>query len=132
MKKNEDEGWLLYKDLADKTSQWDPTPKKFRTNDPRSSKEGAQNITTEAKLAVVMRRLAALETKESVSVNKVSPTPSAGCTYCQAMNHVFEKCPIFIAHQNFPELMNAAFTRPTNNPYSSTYNPGSRNHLNFS
>ena len=29
LKKNEDEGWLLYEDLADKTIQWEPTPKKL-------------------------------------------------------------------------------------------------------
>ena len=54
MKKNEDEGWLLYKDLADKTIQWEPTPEKFMTNDPSSYQGGAHsidtNISTEAKL----------------------------------------------------------------------------------
>ena len=81
------------------------------------------NIATETKLAVVMRKLEALETKEPVSMNQVSPTPSAGCTYCQDMNHVFEECPIFIAHQTLPEHMSAAFTRPANNPYSSLIIP---------
>jgi len=31
------------------------------------------------------------------------------------MNHVFEECPIFQAQQQFPEPMNAAFSRPNNN-----------------
>ena len=44
MKNNEDEGWLLYEDLADKTIQWEPTPEKFRTNDPNSSKGGVHSI----------------------------------------------------------------------------------------
>ena len=44
LKKNEDEGWLLYEELADNTIQWEPTPKKFRTNDPNSSKGGAHSI----------------------------------------------------------------------------------------
>ena len=44
LKKNEDEGWLLYEDLADKTIQWEPTPEKFRINDPNSSKGGAYSI----------------------------------------------------------------------------------------
>ena len=44
LKKNEDEGWLLYEDLADKTIQWEPTLKKFGTNDPSSSKGGACSI----------------------------------------------------------------------------------------
>ena len=47
--------------------------RKFRTSDPSSSKGGAYsikaNIATEAKLAVVMRRLEDIEIKESVSVN---------------------------------------------------------------
>ena len=75
-----------------------------------------------------------LEAKESVSVSKVSPTlpPMVGCTYCQAMNHVFEECPVLLAHQMLPEHMNAAFTKLTNNSYSQTYNPGWRNHSNFS
>ena len=67
LKMNEDVGWLLYEDLADQTIQWEPTPKKFRTNDPSSSKGGAHSIEAnkamEAKLAAVMRRLEALKTK---------------------------------------------------------------------
>ena len=70
MKKNEDEGWLLYEELADNTIQWEPTPEKFKTNDPTSSKGGVHsivaNVATEAKLAAVMRRVEALETKEPV------------------------------------------------------------------
>jgi len=58
LKKNKDEGWLLYEDLADKIIQWEPTPEKFRTSDPSSSKGGAHSIeayiATKAKLAVVM------------------------------------------------------------------------------
>ena len=92
LKKNEDEGWLLYEDLANKTIQLEPIPGKFRTNDPSSSKGDAHfievNIATKAKLAVVMRRLEALETKEPVLVNQVSPTLSADCTYCQPVDHV--------------------------------------------
>ena len=141
LKKDETDGWLLYEQLAENTIQWEPTPEKFRTNDPTSSKGGIHsieaNIATDAKLAAVMRRLEALETKEPVSVNQVSPTSSAGCTYCQDRNHVFEECPVFIAHQCLPEHTSAAFTRPANNPpannpYSPTYNPGWRNHPNLS
>jgi len=51
------------------------------------------SIATEAKLANIMRRLEVLETKDLISINQFSPTPSAGCTYCQGMNHVFEECP---------------------------------------
>jgi len=48
------------------------------------------------------------------------------------MNHMFEECPIFYAQQIFSEHMNAAYSRPHNNPYAQTYNFGCRNHSNFS
>jgi len=48
------------------------------------------------------------------------------------MNHVFEECSIFNAQQMYPENMNAAFSRPQKNSYAQTYNPGRRNHSNFS
>ena len=28
-----------------------------------------------------------------------------GCTYCQAMSHVFEEYPVFLAHRTLPEHM---------------------------
>ena len=91
-------------------------------------------ITYKAKFDSMSQRLEALKTKDPASVNQVSPKQStfAGCTYCQTMNHVFEECLVFLAHQTLSESMNAAFARPTNNPYSQTYNPGWRNHRNFS
>ena len=57
------------------------------------------SITNEAKLANLARRLEALKTKEPSPVNQVSPNqfPTPGCTYCQAMNHMFEECPVFQA-----------------------------------
>ena len=101
-----------------------------------SSKKGLhsieESIGNEAKLANVMRRLEALKTKDPVFVNQVGSTPSAGCIYCQVMNHVFEEYPLFMAHQMLPEYMNTIFSRPTNNPYSHTYNSDWRNHPNFS
>ena len=33
LKKSKDKGWLLYKDLADKTIQWEPTQEKLKTNE---------------------------------------------------------------------------------------------------
>jgi len=127
----------IFEDLAKKTIQWKPTPDKSRNSNPISSKGGLHfikmSITVEAKLASVMRRLEALETKEPVPVNQVSPTQTLtlGCTYYQGMNYVFEECPIFLAHQILPEHMNVAFSRPNNNPYLQMYNPGWRNHPNF-
>ena len=84
------------------------------------------SIAVEVRIANLARRLKVLETKEPSPINQVKPNqfPSPGCTYCQAMNHVFEECPVFQAQQHFSEPMNAAFSRPKNNPYAPMYNPG--------
>jgi len=112
--------------------------RKFRNTNPISSKGGCHSIESsidvKGRIANLARRLKLLETKESVPVNQVSPNPisNSGCTYCQAMNYVLEECPVFHAQQMLLEPMNAAFLRPHNNPYALTYNPGWRNHPNFS
>ena len=103
-----------------------------------SSKGGLHSIESfkanEAKLANLARRLKVLETKEPSSVNQLSPNqfPTPGCTYCQAMNNVFEECPVLNTQQMYPEPINAAFSRPQNDSYAQTYNHGWRNHPNFS
>ena len=123
-------GENIYEELAEKTLQWEPTNEESRTANPISSKRGIHLIedfkTTEAKFANIMQRLEAIETKRLVPVSQVSPTLSSttGCTYCRAMNHVFEDCPIFQDQQMLTEPMNAAFSRPHNNPCAPTYNPG--------
>ena len=80
-----------------------------------------------------MRRLELLEAREPNSVNQVNPTQvtSPGCTYCHALTYLFEECTVYQAQQMFPNSMNAAYTRPNYSPYSKTYNPGWRNHPNF-
>jgi len=69
-----------------------------------------------------MRRLELLEAKEQDMVNQVNPPQmtNPGCTYCYALNHVFEKCLVYLAEQMLPDSMNTAFFRPNNNPYSKT------------
>jgi len=48
-----------------------------------------------------MGRLKALKTKEPAPVNQVSLTQISTpcCTCCQAMNHVFEECLVFLTQQ---------------------------------
>ena len=44
-----------------------------------------------------------------------------------------EECLAVEGQPNFgPEQVNATFGRPRNDPYAPTYNPGWRNHPNFS
>ena len=102
LQKDENEEWDLYENLAEKTIQ-EPTSETSRNPNSISSKGGLHSIESsianEAKLANLVRRLEALETKEPSPVNQVSLNqfPTSGCTYYQAMNHVFEECPVFQA-----------------------------------
>ena len=65
MKKDENEGWEIYEDLAEKILQWEPTNKESRTANPISSKRGLHliedSIASEAKFANIMRRLEAIK-----------------------------------------------------------------------
>ena len=92
------------------------------------------SIAVEAKITQLMRRLELLEVREPNLVNQVNPTQmsSPGCTYCDALTHIFEECPIYQAQQMLPDSMTAAYIRSNYNPYSKTHNPGWRNHYNFS
>jgi len=73
---NQNEGWDLYEDLAEKTIQWEPTSENSR-NSNSSSKEGLHSvessIANEARIANLARRVEVLKTKEPSPVNQVSP-----------------------------------------------------------
>ena len=77
LQRDENEGWDLYENLAEKTIQWEPTSESSRNSNSISSKGGLHSIkssiTNEAKLANLARKLEALETKEPSPVNQVSP-----------------------------------------------------------
>ena len=96
LQKNENQGRDLFEDLAEKTLQWEPASEKPKNLQSIASRGGflslESSITTEAKIATLMRRIEPLETKESANVNQINPPPihNPGCSYFQAPNHVFE------------------------------------------
>ena len=65
LQKDENQGWDLFKDLAEKTLQWEPASEKSRNSQSIASKGGflslESSITAEAKIATLMRRIEALE-----------------------------------------------------------------------
>lgn len=135
MKKNEEEAWEFLEEFSEKTMQWESTNESIYEK-PTSSRNGVHSletsIATEAKFQTLTRRLEALEMKENAHVNQVSNT-NPTCSGCHMVGHVIEECSSFTSQPEFePEQMNAAFVRPRNDPYSSSYNPGWRNHPNFS
>jgi len=77
LQKDENEGWDLYENLAEKTIQWEPTNENSRNSSSISSKGRLHSIessiTPEAKIAYLARRVEVLETKEPTPVNQFSP-----------------------------------------------------------
>ena len=124
LQKDENQGWNLFEDLAEKTLQWEPTSENPRNSQSMTSKGGLlfleSFITAEAKIVTLMRKIDALETKEPAKVNQINPPQmhNPGCSYSQAPNYIFEECPNFQTHQLPSEHMNAAYSRQQNNPYS--------------
>jgi len=114
LKKDENQGWDLFEALAEKTIQWESYLKK--TN-PITSRTGIHSIessiATEVKITQLIKRLELLEAREPNLVNQVNPTPviNPGCTFCHALDHLFEECPVYQA-QMYPENMNATYARP--------------------
>jgi len=66
-------------------------------------------------------------------MTQLSQTSSVSCSHCQALDYSLRACPYF-DHQlaTRREQASMAFQRPKNDPFSPYYNPGWRNHHNFS
>jgi hypothetical protein len=55
------------------------------------------------------------------------------CSFCSSTKHQVNNCHIAVNYTDVSnEQVNAAFSKLGNDPYSNTYNPGWRNHPNFS
>jgi hypothetical protein len=60
-------------------------------------------------------------------------TQLESCSFCSSTMHHVNDCPTTGNYNDVShKQVNAAFSRLGNDPYSNTYNPGWRNHPNFS
>jgi hypothetical protein len=130
-------GDLAYKALekiADNSQHWDftscrdksaRTPKKGGILESKGETELAQ------RMDAIVQRLDALSVGKSV--NAVNTFPVESCSICASPMHQAQNCPLMIAFTEM-EQVNAFnnFQKPSSGPYSETYNPGWRNHPNFS
>ncbi|XP_063942447.1 uncharacterized protein LOC135150236 [Daucus carota subsp. sativus] len=122
MEKDEDQGWEFFEDLAEKTMLWESTrePKKsIEASSSRGLHSIGNNVATDAKLATLTKRLEALESHSGPSSMHMFPNYNASHPEIQ-QSHDFEQ-------------VNAMFQpKPRNDPFAPTYNPGWKNHPNFS
>ncbi|CAN6465470.1 unnamed protein product [Victoria cruziana] len=131
MMKSEDDAWLLYDTLAENSlHNTGPTLLRHQPTTSGASKKGVSEIGSVAhmdqKLDTLSRKLDQLLSTRTTGYGQ--PV----CTLCDGMGHTVEDCPM--ARSDISEqAVNAAqgFSR-SYDPYSVTYNPGWRNHPNFS
>ncbi|XP_022846278.1 uncharacterized protein LOC111369022 [Olea europaea var. sylvestris] len=126
MKLDVDEAYDLYERVAENQSTW-PTDGET----PRKT-TGLHNVDAVTALAAQMEVLTMKMDNLSQSVNMVHQSPPV-CEGCGA-DHNTTHFPLASTHVNQSEEVNYAqnFQRQQNNPFSNTFNPGWRNHPNFS
>jgi hypothetical protein len=136
--KDHDEAMEYLDLLAENAQNWDTTgayeaPGKTQ---PHTSSGGMYNLREDhdlqAKFASLARKVEALELKKSGQLKFVQDIV---CQICETNEHSINDCPTLpffreCLHEQAHALN--SFQRPNHNPYSQIYNPGRRNHLNFS
>jgi hypothetical protein len=74
---------------------------------------------------------------KAMALQNISPSQQAAspqvCAICSQFDHTIDTCPLYSStDQEQANYVGQSNYPPKNNPYSNTYNPGWRNHPNFS
>jgi len=123
--------WEFLEDLEEKTMQWETARDDSLSS--RLARGGMHAVSDvihlESKIAVLENMLKGLSVQQSQN----SQASLVSCSHCQALDHTLSSCPYF-AHQlsTGQEHINMAYQRPKSDPHSPFFNPGWRNHPNFS
>ncbi|CAL9029654.1 unnamed protein product [Prunus brigantina] len=121
-KKNAQESYNIYEMLGSNAQH----------KDTRGKRVGMYEISSNNDLAL---QVASLEKKLDSMLNMV-PKIAEVCAICNIPSHPTYQCSASEAYPEFVQeqvnLMNSYNQRPRNDPFSNTYNPGWRDHPNFS
>lgn len=111
--------WQTFENLAEKFGQWErPNEKSIYA---RSSVQSVgSSLDLEAKIDALSQKIDNMS-----GTNQFNQASQAMCYKCNDPNHIADDCPHSLEQIN-------AFNRARNDPFSQTYNPGWRNHPNFS
>jgi hypothetical protein len=129
-----DAAYKALEKIADNSQHWDftscrdksaRTPKKVGILETKGENELAQ------RMDAIVQRLDALSVGKSI--NAANTFPVECCSICASPMHQAQSCPSMTVYTEM-EQVNAFnnFQKPSSGPYSETYNPGWRNHPNFS
>jgi hypothetical protein len=136
MLKSEDEAWAMIENLSNNYRQQasnrrrEPTPKASKTES-LCKVEPSADMATQV-VDAITKKLDQLMTGLVPNAAHISTQPEP-CSFCSSTMHQVNNCPTAINYIDVSnEQVNAAFSQPGNDPYFNTYNPGWRNHPNFS
>jgi hypothetical protein len=129
-----DSAYKALEKIADNSQHWDftscrdksaRTPKKVGILETKGENELAQ------RMDAIVQRLDALSVGKSVYAANTFTVEC--CSICASPMHQAQSCPSMTVYTEM-EQVNAFnnFQKPSSGPYSETYNPGWRNHPNFS
>jgi hypothetical protein len=120
--------------IADNYQHWDFMS--CRDKSARNPKKGGilelkGDTELSQRMDAIVKRLDALSVGKSVNAANTFPVES--CSVCASPMHQAQNCPSMTVFAEM-EQVNAFnnFQKPSSGPYSETYNPGWRNHPNFS
>jgi hypothetical protein len=140
LRKNEDEAWELFEQLYENSQQNMGQARQSGTRATRGGlHEVAQTSILDRKvdsLASSVEQLTSLFRDLAPAMRPAepsTPSPQDSCAACYSVSHATHDCPFAPSPLECPqEQVNLAQGYPRNNPYSNSYNPGWRNHPNFS
>jgi len=123
MMKSEDKAWTLFENLSNNSIQ-------------QVSKDvehlHSSDVATQV-VDAITRKLDQIMVAGFVPNSAHMHTQHTPCSFCSSPMHHTNDCPTAGKFSDdSTEQVNATFSHPGNDPYSNTYNPGWRNHPNFS
>jgi uncharacterized coiled-coil protein SlyX len=136
MLKSEDEAWAMIENLSNNSRQQasnrrrEPAPKAPKTES--LCEVGPPTDMATQVVDAITKKLDQLMTGFAPNAAHINTQPEP-CSFCSSTTHQVNNCHTAVNYTDISnEQVNAAFSRPGNDPYSNTYNPGWRNHPNFS
>jgi hypothetical protein len=137
MLKSEDEAWAMFENLSNNSHQ--QVSNRRRAPAPKAPKKESlfeigslADMATQVVDAITQKLDQMMTAGFAPNAAHISTQPEP-CSFCSSTMHQVNNCLTTVNYTDVSnEQVNAAFSKQGNDPYSNTYNPGWRNHSNFS
>jgi len=127
MSKTEDKTYNLIEEMALNDFQW--------STERTQRKRVGHKFEVDAITLLYTKVDAMTQRLDQLNVNSVNSSAPSPCEICGSIEHISLNCQVrslFFQDPNEVNYVPNFNSKPTNNPYSNTYNSGWKNHLNLS